>query len=162
MIKFAKVAYVTILVFLGGYLCSLFTSVGVEGWYASFAKPSATPPNYVFPIMWNILYILLIIATSMILLSPATKLRNLAHFWFIVQEVLQVLWCWLFFGMGQLGLGLIVVAVLYMIVAVMSIIYGKINIWSGRLIYPYALWLLFAVFLNALFVYEAGWSIAVS
>ena len=45
-----------VIVFLVAFIGSLFTDTG--DWYESI-KPSITPPNFVFPIAWTILFILI-------------------------------------------------------------------------------------------------------
>nr|MBA4405473.1 TspO protein [Nanoarchaeum sp.] len=48
-----------IIVYFVGFLGSIFTSDNTNSdWYKSI-KPSITPPNFVFPIVWNVLFFLI-------------------------------------------------------------------------------------------------------
>ena len=44
-----------------------FTAMGVDGWYKEAIKPALTPPNYMFPLVWSILYVLQAISLYRIL-----------------------------------------------------------------------------------------------
>ena len=62
MTKILKFFYVAAMVLLTGYVSSALTDIGLETWYNGLDKPYLTPPNAVFPVMWTILYALMIIA----------------------------------------------------------------------------------------------------
>ena len=49
-----------------GFSGSMLTDVSPEGWYANLNKPSFTPPDYVFPVVWSSLYILMGISFALI------------------------------------------------------------------------------------------------
>jgi tryptophan-rich sensory protein len=46
-------------IILTSYIGSIFTRKNVNTKWYDCIKPIITPPNYVFPIVWTILYILL-------------------------------------------------------------------------------------------------------
>ena len=46
-----------LLCFIVGWISMLFQSDSLVEWYPLLNKPSVTPPNFVFPIAWSILYI---------------------------------------------------------------------------------------------------------
>ena len=157
MKKTMKYLYVLISVFLTAYICSVFTQYGIRNWYNNVVGDiSFTPPNYVFPIAWSILYTLIIAATFIVVRCGDKAKRQKANNLFISQLFLQILWCFSFFAQGLLGLGLIVLILLDVVVFKMVSSYYQIKKVAAFLIYPYYWWLLFATFLNANFVYNLG------
>ncbi|MBU0585942.1 tryptophan-rich sensory protein, partial [Candidatus Micrarchaeota archaeon] len=55
-----KIAFVCILaVGITAYFGSLFTAPSIaSGWY-EIIKPDIAPPNFVFPIVWTVLYLMI-------------------------------------------------------------------------------------------------------
>jgi translocator protein len=45
-----------------GAFTGFFTRGDIRGWYKNIKRSPLTPPNYVFPIAWTTLYILIAIA----------------------------------------------------------------------------------------------------
>ncbi len=156
MQKVFKFIYSAVMVMLTAYICSQFTQFGISSWYNDFAKPPFTPPNVVFPIMWSIIYCLLIFATFVVLIKAEAFYRRKAENIFIIQLILQILWCYTFFAQGYLGLGLLVIILLDIAVFRQIVVYSRTSKFASRLLYPYYWWLMFATFLNAMFVYYGG------
>ena len=141
----ASVGVMVITLYAGKY----FTSMGVNGWYSEAIKPALTPPNYVFPIVWSILYVLQAISLYRILYYG---LGGDVVSIFVIQLSLQVLWCLTFFAIGSAVMGLIVVIMLIVTaISLIKILLGR-DIWAARLLYPYLLWIVFAGYLNLGFV----------
>ena len=156
MRKLFKFIYVVLAVLLTSYLCSKFTHIGLVGWYNNLDKPQLTPPNVIFPIAWSIIYTLIIVSTYIALRDSNKKLRNKVNNTFLIQLLLQILWCFSFFAEGQIGFALAVVLLLGFSVFKMISIFLQINKLSGFLLYPYYWWVIFATFLNAVFVASKG------
>src|SRR3546814_15979711 len=59
-LSFLRWAVVTVplVLFLGFLAGRLVPSVSENEWYAALAKPSMTPPGWMFPVAWTILYAL--------------------------------------------------------------------------------------------------------
>ena len=130
--------------------CKIFTDAGMDTWYPMAQKPMFTPPDYVFPIAWSIIYAMLILTAYRIfyyrLGSPIIVL-------FIIQQTLQVLWCMVFFGMQNYLMGLMVLLMLDLTVLILIFRLQNPDIISARLMYPYFIWLLFATYLNLGFIF---------
>ena len=152
MKKGFKFFYAAAAVLLTAYICSALTRIGIDGWYNNFDKPLLTPPNIVFPIVWSIIYVLLILATFIVLRDGDSTQRNKANNLFITQLALQILWCFSFFAQGQIGLSMLVIILLDIVVYKMITVFYEIRKLSGWLLYPYYWWLIFATFLNAVFI----------
>ena len=117
-------------------------------WYQSI-KPSFTPPNYVFPIVWNILFFLIAISLYLAWTSAKKKemKRKIAAV-FGMNLLLNFLWSFLFFAkQNPVGAFFDLIALLITIVAMIYTTY-KVNKTSAYLLVPYLLWVSFAGFLN--------------
>ena len=148
-----KIAYALLSVLIVGLTllgCKIFTEAGMDTWYPMAQKPMFTPPDYVFPIAWSIIYAMLILTAYRIfyyrLGSPIIVL-------FIIQQTLQVLWCMVFFGMQNYLMGLMVLLMLDLTVLILIFRLQNPDIISARLMYPYFIWLLFATYLNLGFIF---------
>lgn len=148
-----KIAYALLSVLIVGLTllgCKIFTDAGMDTWYPMAQKPMFTPPDYVFPIAWSIIYAMLILTAYRIfyyrLGSPIIVL-------FIIQQTLQVLWCMVFFGMQNYLMGLMVLLMLDLTVLILIFRLQNPDIISARLMYPYFIWLLFATYLNLGFIF---------
>lgn len=159
MVKSLKFGYVLVVVLLTAYLSSIFSRYGTSGWYQTLPKPDITPPDYVFPIVWTLLYALIIAATYIMITNSQTLRRNLANDLFLAQSFLQILWCFTFFAHGYLALGLVVIVLLDIAVIKMTQLYFKINNLAGWLVTPYCFWALFATMLNVAYVWMHGLSV---
>ena len=140
-------------------LGSIFTFRSVNSpWYDSI-KPTITPPNWVFPVVWNILFLL--IAASLFLLWTA-RFRNKKHreisrkrvaLAFGINLFLNTLWSALFFGLKSPAASLFELAVLWISIIAMIFTAYRIRKISAYLLLPYGLWVIFAGILNAIIVF---------
>ena len=114
--------------------------------YKSLVQPKFSPPAYIFPIAWSILYILMSIATIMV--KENDKCLKIYY----LQLFLNIIWTPIFFGFNNYLLGLIDLILLLGTVIYMTYIFYKEDNKTIYLLLPYVLWLLFALYLNY-FVY---------
>jgi len=131
----------TIAVAMTSYLGSYYTRQGVNSEWYQCIKSNITPPSYVFPIVWSILYIFIAYAFGIAIQSNNKTLIYL----FIVNLIYNVFWCYLYFGKKKLGPALLIMGVL--IGSVIQILRFAPNIIT-RLMVPYLIWLIFAACLN--------------
>ena len=151
-----KFFYSIFSVMLTGYICSAFTDMGLKRWYDGIEKPFLTPPNVIFPIVWSVLYILIAASTFIVLCEADSFHRKKINNIFILQLFLQILWSFIFFAQGHLGLGFAVILLLDICVFKMIALYSKVNKTVSYILYPYYWWLIFATFLNFNFIYNLG------
>lgn len=143
-----KVLIISLLIVYGiAYLGSLFTDT--TGWYES-VKPAITPPNYVFPIVWNILFFL--IALSLYFAWIFGKQKRKIALVFAINLFLNVLWSFLFFYLKNPLAAFIELIVLWFSILAMIIVVKKVSKLSAWLLMPYLLWVGFAGILNWLIV----------
>ncbi|MDO8622815.1 MAG: TspO/MBR family protein [archaeon] len=140
-----------IIVYLVAFIGSIFTSPAVNSdWYQTI-KPSITPPNYVFPIAWNILFFL--IALSLYFAWTNSKNKNTKKrvaFLFGLNLALNILWSFLYFYLKNPTSAFFeLIALWFSIVLMINLIY-KISKKASWLLVPYLLWVSFAGILNYL------------
>ena len=117
------------------------------GW---FDKPWFYPPEYLFGVVWTLLFTLKGIALFLVVRTgfarPAVR-RALALF--VGQFVLNLLWTPAFFGLRRPDLALLVILGFLVVVGATIVAFTRIDRRAGILLVPYLLWTLFAMVLNA-------------
>ncbi|GAB4517588.1 MAG: tryptophan-rich sensory protein [Allomuricauda sp.] len=147
-----RVLYITISVLIClaiGFLSSIATQSSVNDWYLTLAKPSFTPPNYLFAPVWTALYIMMGVAAGIV------WSKGYHHIWvktalyhFVFQLLLNALWSIVFFGLkNPLGGMIVILALLTMIILTIKW-FRVISKPAAYLLAPYVLWVAFASALN--------------
>ena len=144
----AKRLAVNILIPLAvGALSALLTRNSMED-YAALAQPPLSPPGWLFPIVWTILYTLMGISSARIYLSSDPG-KNSALRTYAVQLAVNFFWTILFFNLDARLLALVWLILLDILVIRMIVQFRQIDRPAALLQIPYLLWLLFATYLNA-------------
>ncbi len=137
------IVFEAVSVFIG-----LSTQPGVDGWYAGLVRPSFTPPNIAFPIMWSILYAMIAAAGYYIWQARQAAGGKLRLQIFIAYMVLNWSWSYIFFSLHQLLLGFIwIVAMDVLAIAVIAMAWRDLRK-AALLMIPPLGWTLFAAALN--------------
>ena len=140
--------YSLISVLLTAVVCSYFNRIGMQNFYSEINLSVLTPPNIVFPIVWTLLYAILVISFDLVLNhADKQKVRPAAQA-FILNLFLQALWMFVFFYNAYFLVGFAILVVLDFVVAAMIKMFYDVNKTAGLLLTPYMLWLLFATYLN--------------
>lgn len=132
------------------FLGSQFTSTGE--WYES-VKPAITPPDYVFPIVWTILFVLIAISMSISISAAQGKLRSRIIALFAINLALNFLWSALFFGMHLPALAFVELILLEISILALIKTAWKASKLASWLLLPYACWVAFAGMLNYLIAF---------
>jgi translocator protein len=114
-------------------------------WYDGLAKPPWNPPNWLFPIAWAALYIMIGIAGWIIWRRDGFGLPLAV--WGL-QLVLNAGWSIVFFGVRRLGLAMVEAMMLWASILACVLLFMPISEVAGWLMVPYLLWVSFAVVLN--------------
>lgn len=139
--------------FLPGYFGAMFTPSGGTGfWYSTLNRSVLTPPSWVFPLAWNLLYLALGVALFLVLMQGWKKSKK-PTMAFIVHMVLNGLWSFLFFGMHWPILGMINIIALILVAVWMYREFSRVSKPAGYLVWPYIAWLCFALYLNSMIVF---------
>lgn len=120
-----------------------------DDWYLALNKPPGLPPNWVFPLVWSILYVLMAIAATWIWLAPDSSARTTALWLYATQLLANAAWSWLFFGRHRIGLALLDLVALLLLTALTARAFMQLDFVAGILLWPYLLWLLVALYLNS-------------
>lgn len=132
-----------------GFGAARLSPTGSENrWYAALNKPAYNPPDWVFPVAWSLLYVILGIALAMILNARGARLRTPALIVFFGQLVLNLAWSPLFFGLHQVVVALVLVGLMFGVTLLMTILFSQVRGLAAVLLVPYLVWLLFAAYLN--------------
>ncbi len=130
-----------------GWLSGLLNSSPIESWYQTLEKSSFTPPDYIFPIVWSILYLLMGVSAGLLYNVHNISKRPLLLL-FAVQMLLNVSWNFFFFSIQSPILGFVNLLVL----VVLGAAYFVGTLWIKRssafFFLPYLIWILFATYLN--------------
>jgi tryptophan-rich sensory protein len=137
---------------LAGVIGSVFTRPSIPGWYAGLAKPSFTPPGWVFAPVWTILYALMGVAAYLVYEKrPGGTDVKRALTVFGAQLVLNALWSIVFFGAHQILGAIIVIILLWVLILVTIRLFSRISKAAAYLLVPYILWVSWATVLNISF-----------
>lgn len=129
-------------------------SGGSDMWYNTLNKSMLNPDGWVFGVAWTILYALLGIALFFIISNDKTRQsKTKAYVLFAIQMVLNALWSYLFFGLHLVSAALIVILLLIIFSFWMMRAFYPISRAGSYLVWPYLLWLLFALYLNGAIMY---------
>nr|WP_319374022.1 TspO/MBR family protein [uncultured Methanobacterium sp.] len=144
-----KLAGSFLIVIIFAAIGSLATFSQIPTWYATLIRPEWAPPNWVFPVVWTTLYILMALALFLVWKKGLeTKPAKVAVAVFLVQLALNALWSVVFFGLHSIvgGLGLIVM--LWVLILANIIVFYRISKWAGIFLIPYIIWVTIASYLN--------------
>ncbi len=128
----------------------LASRAAVDSWYLTLVKPVFTPPNWVFPVAWTILFTMIGAAFWRILRRPpGTPWRRAAITLFLVQLTFNAGWSAAFFGARSPLLGLYVIAPLWLLILGTAGVFRAMDRLAALLLVPYLAWVSFAAVLNA-------------
>ncbi|WP_339530371.1 tryptophan-rich sensory protein TspO [Pseudomonas mucidolens] len=114
-------------------------------WYASLVKPGFTPPNWLFPVAWTLIYLLLAWAGYRLSQLPGSQM--VLALW-AAQIALNTLWTPVFFGAQRMFAGLVIITLLWLVVAAMVVMALRLDLITGLILFPYLVWLSVAAGLN--------------
>jgi tryptophan-rich sensory protein len=114
-------------------------------WYAGLAKPFWTPPNWLFPPVWTLLYIMIAVAGWLIFATDDVRLKGL----WVAQLIFNALWSWLFFGQHWIAAGLIDITAMLISIAALVTLAWPTRRRIAWLMLPYLAWVAYASSLNA-------------
>ena len=113
-------------------------------WYQGLNKPTWTPPNIAFPIVWIILYCMIAYSGLVIWQTGAVVPIVLWGF----QLLLNTLWSYFFFGLKKMKLAMGDIVLLLIIIFGYIIFAYPVSSFASLLFVPYALWVMLATMLN--------------
>ncbi len=122
---------------------------GGMGLYRSLNQPPLSPPGWVFPIVWTVLYLLMGYASYRAATSQADpRAIRRALLFYGLQLGVNFLWPILFFRFRLYLTSFIVLVVLWVLLYITMWLFSKLDEKAGDLLIPYLLWVTFAGYLN--------------
>jgi tryptophan-rich sensory protein len=115
-------------------------------WYDALNKPSWNPPNWAFPVVWSVLYVVIAVAAARIAGAPGSAMAM--GFW-AFQIALNTLWTPVFFGQQRIKAGMVIIGFLWIAVFGTVVFTYRVEPFSGLLLLPYLAWVSIAAALNA-------------
>lgn len=117
--------------------------------YKELAKPPLSPPGWIFPVTWTILYALMGISAYIIHASDAEdNEKRSAFIIYGAQLAVNFFWTIAFFRLRSLGLSVGVILLLLVLIVAMLLRFRKVSPAAAYLNIPYLLWTLFATYLD--------------
>lgn len=131
-----------------GALSGWLARDGMEIFNTAVLQPPLSPPAFLFPIVWGILYALMGISAARIYLSAPSANRSRGLNVYIAQLVVNFFWSLIFFNAQAFGFALIWLILLWVLVLWMILLFYKVDPLAAKLQIPYLIWLTFAAYLN--------------
>lgn len=131
-----------------GALAGFLTKDSLANVYPLLEKSSLTPPGWVFPIAWTVLYLLMGIGMALVEARGGPE-HSRALTLFGIQLALNFGWSLLFFNSGAYLSALLCLIVLWVMILAMAGSFASVSRLAAWLQIPYLLWVAFAGCLNA-------------
>ncbi len=128
-----------------GVLSALLTRNGMQT-FDSINKPKLAPPGWLFPVVWTILYVLMGIASYLVITSRQPNGSALTAYG--LQLIFNFFWSFFFFNLSLYLFAFIWLVVLWILILITIIRFYQISEPAGYLMIPYLLWVSFAGYLN--------------
>ncbi|MEM7006696.1 MAG: TspO/MBR family protein [Pseudomonadota bacterium] len=141
----------------GVFLAANFVAASSGGifkpgaWYESLNKPSWIPPNWAFPTVWSVLFLLNTVAGALAWEAAGNTVGGREMLPFVVYGVslgLNFVWSALFFGMKRMDLSLVEVVLLWISLVAQMAVFAPISLPAALLALPYLAWVTTAGVLN--------------
>ena len=114
--------------------------------FAMVKKPPLSPPGWLFPVVWTILYLLMGFASYLVLV--AEKPGRTAWKLYLAQLAFNFVWPILFFHLQMYLLSFVWLLLLWILILVTILWFTRSSRLAGYLLIPYLLWVTFAGYLN--------------
>ncbi|MCG2076207.1 TspO/MBR family protein [Staphylococcus epidermidis] len=144
--KIIKTVIKVITPIIGGKFIGEVTVKNARKDYRNNIKPPFSPPGYIFPIVWPILYITMGVAYGIV--TNQSNRRRLKVIYY-TQLSLNYLWSILYFKYKLRLSALVESVVLLGTVIITTVKFFNIKKITGFLLVPYVIWSAFATYLNA-------------
>ena len=130
-----------------GGLSGFLTSMGMDS-FDALTKPPLTPPSFLFPIVWTVLFILMGVGAARIFMTEPTAARNRALIVYVVQLAVNFFWSIIFFNLQAYAFAFFWLILLWVLILTMIYLFCKVDKPAALIQIPYAIWVTFAGYLN--------------
>ena len=131
-----------------GVVSALLTRGGMQA-FETLQKPPLSPPGWLFPVVWTILYLAMGLGSYLVSTSDATP-GGKAVAWLVYggQLFFNFFWSIWFFGMRLYVFAFVWLVVLWALILLNLLLFYRIRKSAGSLLIPYLAWVSFAGYLN--------------
>jgi tryptophan-rich sensory protein len=130
-----------------GGLSALLTG-GMDG-FKILNKPPLSPPGWIFPVVWTVLYLAMGLASYLVYKSAAPQYKkNNALLFYGLQLFFNFFWSIIFFRWEMYLFAFVWLMVMWILIIITTVKFWDINKIAGYLMVPYLLWVTFAAYLN--------------
>ena len=145
--KWTLVKCIAIPLIVGG-AAALLSGGGMET-FAALNQPPLSPPGWLFPVVWTILYVLMGIASYLVYSAgPKRPAVSEALSVYGLQLAVNFLWPVFFFRFGWYLFSFFWLILLWFLIVVTIIRFCRVSKPAAYLMLPYLLWVTFAGYLN--------------
>lgn len=131
-----------------GGLSGWLTRDGMEA-FQTLRQPALSPPAWLFPIVWTILFALMGVAYYLVASSSASEReKGEAKTVYAIQLAVNFLWPVFFFNLEWFLFSFFWLLLLWALVLTLFLRFYRISKPAGWMILPYLIWLTFAAYLN--------------
>ena len=117
--------------------------------FQTLRQPPLSPPAWLFPVVWTLLYLLMGLASYLVLTSGASEpRREKALTAYALQLAANFCWSVIFFSLRLYLTAFIWLLVLWVFILISTVMFFYIRKSAGRLLIPYLAWVTFAGYLN--------------
>lgn len=132
-----------------GLLSGLLSRPGMDGFQETVRQPPLSPPGWLFPVVWTLLYVLMGIGAAKVRISGPSKFERLGINLFIAQLTVNFFWSLIFFNARSYPLAFMWLLLLWGLVSWMILAFKAVDRKAAWLQLPYWVWLSFAAYLSA-------------
>ena len=128
-----------------GGISAFITKNGMKG-FEKLDKFPLSPPSWLFPVAWSILFILMGIASYLV--ATSKKPNGRAIIFYGIQLFFNFMWSIIFFNSKAYLFAFIWIIALFVLIIITTLLFKKISKPAAYLMIPYILWVAFAAYLN--------------
>lgn len=150
MKKQTRIYIISVAISLGVGIVSALLTRGNMNIYEEVSTPPLSPPSFLFPVVWTVLFVLMGISVAMVLTtgtSPLVKRKNALSV-YGMSLFFNFFWSIIFFNLRAFLLAFVWLLVLLALIILTIVKYYRINKTAAYLQIPYTVWVTFAGYLN--------------
>lgn len=129
---------------------------GISAWLTSDSmktfgrlnQPPLAPPAWLFPVVWTILYVLMGIASYLVLTAGKPYRARTALTVYGAQLFFNFFWSIIFFNLEMYLTAFIWLLIMWLLILITALLFCRITKPAGYLLIPYLIWVAFAGYLN--------------
>ena len=128
-----------------GGLSAWITKDGMKA-FETVNQPPLTPPMWLFPVVWSILFVLMGIASYLVVMQKGEDTKALTLY--AVQLIFNFFWSIWFFNLGWYLFAFLWLVALWILILATTVAFYRISKPAAWLMLPYLVWVAFAGYLN--------------